>query len=121
MSTPRPDLSQRRTKVDVKPAPDLDIDPIDLAPAPQPSRAIPAVAPPESKPVKPVRITTDVTPAAYRALTAFSGELAASLGRPKIAHTEVVRALLAQLEDDPELRITIAAKITANLRKSASQ
>lgn len=118
MSTPRPDLSQRRTKVDVKPAPDLNVDPIDLAPAPQPSPNAQAMI--QSKPRKPVRITTDISPQAYRALTAFSAELAAQLGRPKIAHTEVVRALLAHLEDDPGLRITIAARVTENIRKSVN-
>lgn len=61
--------------------------------------------------VKPVRVTTDLSPQAHRALTAFTAELAQELGVARVAHSEVIRALLAELETSPELRAAVTSRL----------
>lgn len=66
---------------------------------------------------KPVRMSTDLAPQSYRALLDYCQDLAAAIGAARVPHTEVIRALVDQLETDPDLQQTIAADVTARLRK----
>lgn len=65
----------------------------------------------------PVRLSTDVDPQSYRGLQAYCHDLADSLGRARVPHTEVVRALIDQLARDEALQRTIAAEVGQRLRK----
>lgn len=56
---------------------------------------------------KPVRVTTDLAPRSYRALVAYCQSLAETLGRAKVPHVEVMRALVDQLETDPVLQSAV--------------
>lgn len=60
---------------------------------------------------KPVRVTADLAPQSYRGLVAFCTDLAGQLGRAKVPLVEVIRALVDQLDDDPQLRSQITALI----------
>ncbi len=74
------------------------------------------VAQPRTAPrAKPVRVTTDLAPQSYRALVSYCQDLAENLGRAKVPHVEVIRALVAQLEDDPALQATIGSAVRARL------
>lgn len=70
-----------------------------------------------SKPVpprtKPVRVSTDLSPQAYKQLARYCGELAENLGRttsvPKVA---VLRALIEELNTNTELRTQILTRVS---------
>lgn len=64
---------------------------------------------------KPVRVTTDLAPRSYRALVAYCQALAETLGRAKVPHVEVMRALVDQLETDPELQAAIEETLRVRL------
>jgi hypothetical protein len=115
--TNRPDLSQRRTKVTVKPAPDLDTDPIDLAPSSRLVGGATRPAPTVPLTTETVRITTDLAPSEYRTLIACAADVAADLGKARVPHTRVVRALVARLEADPELKAKVVDVIREQSRK----
>lgn len=66
---------------------------------------------------KPVRVTTDLAPQSYRQLVAYCQRLAEELGRAKVPHVEVIRALVGELETNPELQATIATTVRNVLRK----
>jgi len=66
---------------------------------------------------KPIRVTTDLSPQDYRHLVAYCADLAEHLGRAKVPHTEVIRALVSRLEQDPSLRETITGELKARLSK----
>lgn len=74
------------------------------------------VARPRTAPrAKPVRVTTDLAPQSYRALVSYCQDLAENLGRAKVPHVEVIRALVAQLEKDPALQATIESTVRTRL------
>lgn len=81
----------------------------------QRSRTAPDAAPPGSTaPVvrtKPLRITLDLQPPIYKGLTAHVLGIGAELGR-KIPASEVLRALVALLDDD-----AIREQVTAYVRE----
>jgi hypothetical protein len=59
---------------------------------------------------KPVRITVDLTPEAYRQLSAWTADTAADLGYVKYPIADVVRAMIAALgnpEFDQEMRVAL--------------
>lgn len=60
---------------------------------------------------RPVRVTVDLSPGAYRDLTDASRELASQTGRTRVTHVDIVRALLDELHDDPELRARVAGRL----------
>lgn len=61
--------------------------------------------------VKPVRITTDLGAAQHRALKDFCDQLAAGAGLARVPGSEVVRVLLDQLQEDPELKQNVTDEI----------
>ncbi|MDN5685857.1 MAG: DUF2274 domain-containing protein [Brachybacterium sp.] len=61
--------------------------------------------------VKPVRITTDLGAAQHRALKDFCDQLAAGTGLARVPGSEVVRVLLDQLQEDPELKQNVTDEI----------
>lgn len=63
--------------------------------------------------IKPVRITADLSPQAYRRLSTRSAEVAAELGRAKVPLVDILRALVDRLDTDPDMR----ADVTADLRR----
>lgn len=66
---------------------------------------------------KPVRVTTDLAPQSYRQLVAYCTELAETFGRAKVPHAEVIRALIGELETDPDLRLVIAEAVRVRMSK----
>lgn len=65
---------------------------------------------------KPVRLSTDVSPNAYRDLTAYCSDLAVQAGKARVAHTLVLRKLIDALQVDDELRDKITAAVLAEVR-----
>lgn len=65
---------------------------------------------------KPVRLSTDVSPNAYRDLTAYCADLAVQAGKARVPHTLVLRKLIDTLQADDELRDRITAAVLAELR-----
>lgn len=61
--------------------------------------------------VRPVRITTDLGATQHRALKDFCDELASGAGLARVPGSEVVRALLDQLQEDPDLKQAISDEI----------
>ncbi|MBG6059795.1 hypothetical protein RCH16_003157 [Cryobacterium sp. MP_M5] len=77
-----------------------------------------ARAPQRSAPrAKPVRVTTDLAPQSYRALLAYCAEMAEDLGRAKVPHVEVIRALISELNANTELQATVRQAVTKQLSK----
>lgn len=63
----------------------------------------------------PVRITADLPPQHYRELIAYAAGLAAELGKVKVAHVQVVRALVVELAENEELQRRIAVRVARQL------
>ncbi len=61
---------------------------------------------------KPVRITTDLSPRAYQTLQTLTQNIAADAGRSRLPHSEVLRALIEELGDDPGLAERIGKRVT---------
>ena len=61
---------------------------------------------------KPVRITTDLSPRAYQVLQTLTQNIAADAGRSRLPHSEVLRALIEELGDDPGLAERISKRVT---------
>jgi len=60
---------------------------------------------------RPVRLTADLSPGAYRALTQLGQDLAEQTGRARVPHVEIVRALIDELAEDGELRARVARRL----------
>ena len=73
-----------------------------------------------AKPAKvrtdPVRLSTDISPNAYRDLIAYCSDLAAQVGKARVPHTVVLRKLIDALQHDPELRDRITESVLTELR-----
>ncbi|MFG1755924.1 hypothetical protein [Streptosporangium sandarakinum] len=63
---------------------------------------------------KPVRITIDLTPEDYRRMRRLVGELAELADVPTLPHSQMWRAMLQQVADDPDLLHGIAERIRAD-------
>ncbi|MFC7331490.1 hypothetical protein [Marinactinospora rubrisoli] len=61
----------------------------------------------------PVRITIDLTPADYRRMKEALAELARLSDIPTLPHSEMWRAALRRIADDPELRADLAEDIVS--------
>lgn len=62
---------------------------------------------------RPVRITVDLAPPLHRVVKDWVRTAAADLGRD-VALAEVIRALLTQLDADPELARRVRAQLTGD-------
>lgn len=103
-------LAARAARINQRPsAPEAD-------PAEEAAAKAPAARPAVIR-ADPIRVTTDLAPQSYRALIGFCADLAAQLGRAKVAHTIVIRELVAQLEADKELQAAVAESVRQQLRK----
>lgn len=60
---------------------------------------------------RPVRVTVELQGPEHRSLYDLCGALAEELDRPRVAGAEVLRALLAELLDDPDLRDRITNRL----------
>jgi hypothetical protein len=65
--------------------------------------------------VKPVRFTLDLDPEPHQLIKVFAAE-----SDRKVGGAEVLRALLAELQDDPDLAIRVRTRIWAAKRWAAS-
>lgn len=63
----------------------------------------------------PVRITADLPPQSYRSLVDYSAALANRLGRARVPHVNVIRALVVELSQDDELQQRIAKRVAQQL------
>lgn len=70
---------------------------------------------------KPVRITVDLSPLAYRDLSRWCAESADQLDMVKVNNAAVVRTLLALLDDDPNLSEQVRARLAADPSGSGTQ
>lgn len=61
---------------------------------------------------KPVRLSVDTPVQSYRFLTEWAAQVSIELGVPRVAHSEIVRALIRELSQDVELQARIRAAIT---------
>ncbi len=91
------------------------------APATEPTQehAAPSTEPaPKRAPsvrADPIRITADLPPQHYRELIGYAAGIASDLGRAKVAHVQVVRALVAELAESDDLQRRIATRVEQQL------
>lgn len=78
-------------------------------------RTMPAPKRAPSVRADPIRITADLPPQHYRELIAYAAGIASDLGRAKVAHVQVVRALVAELADSDDLQRRIATRVEQQL------
>ncbi len=95
---PRRDLSKQIAQAAARPSA--------LAPAGAGGSPVPRV--------KPVRLSLDLAPAAYRELQEFCTAAAVALERPRIAGADVLRSLLAELAEDEALTARVQGRLAAN-------
>lgn len=62
---------------------------------------------------KPVRVSVDLSPNAYRSLGSYCSEAAAELGRAKVTNVQAFRAFVSLLETDPEVRQRVTEELRA--------
>lgn len=62
---------------------------------------------------KPVRVSVDLSPNAYRSLGNYCGEAAAELGRLKVTNVQAFRAFVALLDADPDVRQRVTDELRA--------
>lgn len=60
---------------------------------------------------KPVRLSVDLAPTAYRRLTEFCHSSADALGMARVTSVDVIRALLAELNQDTQLAERVRTRI----------
>jgi hypothetical protein len=82
-----------------------------VAAEPKPDAAAPAAR------VAPVKMTVELDHAAYQFVRAFPDVMGipAAVGKVRVPTVEVFRALLEELDQDPELAARIAARIRNNV------
>lgn len=79
------------------------------------ARSAPTAPAPAAAPrVKPVRITLDLAPAAYRELQEFCTAAAIALERPRVAGADVLRSLLAELTTDEALAARVQGRLATD-------
>lgn len=62
---------------------------------------------------KPVRLSVDLAPAAYRRLIDYCHQTAEELGVARVNGVDVLRALLAELADDQDLAARVRGRVAA--------
>lgn len=78
-----------------------------------------AAAPAPAKRTRPVRLSVDVHTEEYRDLKAYPDELRIpeQIGRAQVPTMEVMRALVAELLTNDEVRAAVAARLVRTLKK----
>ena len=71
----------------------------------------------------PVRLSVDLAPAQYQAITAWPAEsgIPEAAGVLKVPTVEVFRALAAELLEDPDLQDRIRGRVIAELREQVAE
>lgn len=82
--------------------------------AARPATATPAAGPAPAPRAKPVRLSLDLAPAAYRELQEFCTAAAVALERPRVAGADVLRSLLAELTEDEALAARVQGRLAAD-------
>jgi len=86
----------------------------------QPLADLPAAAPKRQKRPKPVRITVDLSPEQYRALTEWTSRAAADLGVPRLTLADAIRAMAKVTEIDNSIAAVVVDMIRRD-KESGSQ
>lgn len=80
-----------------------------------PAQATPdAAAAPERPPApraRPVRVTTDLAPQTHRFLAQYASSVAQATGQARVPGSDVIRALIAELETSEHLRAVIQSRL----------
>lgn len=63
----------------------------------------------------PVKMTATLEPQPYRRLVSYAISLAGELGVTRVTHADLFRALVAELDDNPELQDRIKARIARQM------
>lgn len=58
-----------------------------------------------------VRLSADIAPEAYRALVSWCADIATKIGRTRIQHVWVIRALVDEMQENPELQAKIIERL----------
>jgi hypothetical protein len=77
----------------------------------------PDVEQPAARPIRarPVRITVDLAPQTHRTLRESGRDIADGLGQVAISHAAIVRALIAELDANPNLRNVVMRRLREDL------
>ena len=81
--------------------------------AARPATASTSAAEPAPR-AKPVRLSLDLAPAAYRELQEFCAAAAVALERPRVAGADVLRSLLAELREDNDLAARVQGRLSVH-------
>ena len=83
------------------------------------ARRAPTGPPPAPKRTRPVRLSVDVHTEEYREIKAYPDELRIpeQIGRAQVPTMEVMRALVAELLTNDEVRAAVAARLIRTLKK----
>lgn len=76
-----------------------------------PERPRPAPAPRQAMRVKPVRMTLDLAPELHADFGQWTGQAARKTGRVKVNGSDVMRVLIRELLDNPELASTVLERL----------
>lgn len=64
---------------------------------------------------KPVRVSLHMDPQQHRFLMDFAQEVGEQAERPRVPHVKILRALVDELERDPDLRLRISDAVIDSL------
>lgn len=76
--------------------------------------AMPVTGPAPVPRAKPVRLSLDLAPVAYRELQEFCISSAVALERPRVAGADVLRSLLAELAEDDALAARVRGRLATS-------
>ena len=76
--------------------------------------------PPASVRTKSIRLTFDLAPQDHRTLTRYCANLADDLGQSRVPASQVIRALLRQLAENPTLQDDIRNAVNADIRNAVT-
>jgi hypothetical protein len=96
---PRRDLSKQMEQAAARPSSSSVSPPRPAGPAPR---------------TKPVRLSVDLAPTAYRELQEFCTAAAVALERPRVAGVDVLRSLLAELAEDEDLAERVQGRLAGD-------
>jgi hypothetical protein len=80
--------------------------------------AAPSVPPAAAAPrARPVRLTVDLAPVLHRDLTRWCADAADALGLAKVPAAAVVRALVQELDGNPDLAAAVRRRLVVDLER----